>query len=79
VEPTFSHGAEMVYGSGFAPHFKQGLRSGAWRNLLSEDVFNLPYIEGIVKRYLGGTEVRGTELRDLIPLCWLSLVGWYGH
>jgi hypothetical protein len=79
VEPTFSHGAEMVYGSGFAPHFKQGLRSGAWRDLLSKDVFNLPYIEGIVKRYLGGTEVRGAELRDLIPLCWLSLVGWYGN
>lgn len=79
VEPAFSHGAEMVYGSGFAPHFKQGLRTGAWRDLVSKDVFNLPYIEGIVKRYLGGVEVRGTELRDLIPLCWLSLVGWYGQ
>jgi hypothetical protein len=78
VNPSFSIPAEMLYASGFTPYFKESLQSRAYHDLLSPEAFNMDYIDSIVNRYLEGTEVRGSELRDLIPLCWLSLVGWYG-
>lgn len=77
VDPNFNLGAEMIYGSGFVPRFKEALKTGAYREVLSPDVFNIPHIEAIVGRYLKGTEVRGSELRELLSLCWLSLAGWY--
>jgi hypothetical protein len=78
VNPNFNLGAEMIYGSGFAPRFKESLKKKAYRDVFSPEVINIPYIDGIVDRYLNGSEVYGSELRDLLSLCWLSLAGWYG-
>ena len=38
----------------------------------------MAYVEKIVERYLKGTVAKGSEFRDLLSLCWLSLSGWYG-
>jgi hypothetical protein len=78
VDPSFSLQAEILYASCFTPRFKESLRSKAYHDILSPGIFNMDYIDQIVNRYLEGTEVRGTELNDLAPLCWLLLMGWYG-
>lgn len=79
VDPSFSHAAELAYASAFTPYFRDALRRRGYRDLLSLEVFDFPYLEGVVERYLTGTEVRGAELNDLFALCVLSSVGWYGR
>ena len=79
IDPSFSHSAEIIYGSAFAPFFKDLLRSREYHDLLSSEVFDLAYIDGMVNRYFEGTEVRGAELNDLMSLSVISMVGWYGN
>ena len=67
-----------MYGSAFAPYFKDLLRSRRYHDLLSPEVFDLGCIGDMVSRYLEGIEVRGAELNDLMSLSVLSAVGWYG-
>ena len=79
VDPSFSHAAEIMYGSAFAPYLKDLLHPRAYRDLLSPEIFDLTYIDGLVDRYLNGDETRGTELNDLGAISWLSAVGWYAN
>jgi len=79
VDPSFSHAAEIMYGSAFVPYFKTLLRSRPYRDLLSPEMFDLAHIDGVVNNYLDGTETRGVELNDLGAICWISAVGWYGN
>src|ERR1051325_1355111 len=78
VDPSFSHTAELLYGSAFAPYFRGVLGRREYRHVLSADVFDLGYVDRIVDQYLAGTEVRGAEMNDLLPLSLISSVGWYG-
>ncbi|MBI3011136.1 MAG: hypothetical protein HYY58_01410 [Candidatus Omnitrophica bacterium] len=78
VDPNFSHGAEILYGSAFTPYFRTLLKGRPYDEVLSHRVFDRAYIEAIVERYLQGTEVRGAEMNDLLALAFLSMVGWYG-
>ena len=79
VDPSFSHAAEIMYGSAFVPYFKTLLRSRPYRDLLSPEMFDLAYIDDLVDNYLNGAEMRGVGLNDLGAICWISAVGWYGH
>jgi hypothetical protein len=67
-----------MYGSAFVPYFINLLRPRPYRDVLSPEIFDLSYIEGVVDNYVNGTETRGQELNDLLMICWLSAVGWYG-
>jgi hypothetical protein len=79
VNPAFSHSAEILYGSAFVSHFKSLLRSRAYQELLSPEIFHIEYIDGIVNHYLNSVELKGQELNDLMALCMLSMIGWYGE
>lgn len=79
VDPSFSHAAEIMYGSAFVPYFKNLLQSRPYRDLLSPEMFDLAYIDGLVDRYLEGSETRGAKLNDLTAICWLSAIGWYAN
>lgn len=78
VNPSFSLAAEIIYGSAFAPYFKTLLRPRTYHDLLSSNMFNLAYIDGLVDHYLDGIEIRGAEMNDLVSLFMLLIVGWYG-
>ena len=78
VNPSFNHGSEILYGSAFAPYYRTLLKRRAYRDVLSEDMFDVPYLDGVVDRYLAGTEARGPEMSDLLSLCLVSATGWYG-
>jgi hypothetical protein len=67
-----------MYASAFTPYFKDLLRQGSYRNILSDEMFNLNYIDKISQRFLNGQEAHGAELRDLFSLCMLLMAGWYG-
>jgi hypothetical protein len=79
VDPSFSPAAEIMYGSAFVPYLKNLLRPRSYRDILSPGMFDLAYIDGVVDHYLNGAETRGAELNDLVAICWLSVVGWYGN
>lgn len=79
INPSFSHAAEIMFGSAFVPYFKDLLRSKSYRDLLSPEIFNLDYIDDVVNGYLQSVEIKGAELSDLLALCMLSMIGWYGE
>lgn len=78
VDPSFSHGAEILYGSALAPCYRRHLARRAYRDVLSREWFDLDYLDAMVRRYLDGVEVRGAEMSDLLSLCLMSTTGWYG-
>jgi hypothetical protein len=75
VDPTFSHSAELLYGSDLGRVFRDGLRTRSYEGWLSGDVFDLDYVNGVVSRYLEGSEVRGPETNDLMALSLVAMVG----
>jgi len=79
VNPKFSLAAETMYASAFAPYLAKALKARTYRDVLSSEWFDVPYFDGVVDRYLAGTEAEGGELNDLTLLCWLSAVGVYGQ
>lgn len=78
VDPSFSHAAEFIYGSGLGPHLKRIVAKRQYREVLSPDIFNLDHFDRIVTRWLEGAEVRGAELNDLTSIVLCSASGWYG-
>jgi hypothetical protein len=78
VNPQFSLAAEVLFASAFSPYLADAMRQRTYRTMLSADVFDIGYIDGIVDRYLAGHQADGAELSDLTLLCWLSAVGAYG-
>jgi Asparagine synthase len=79
VDPSFSHSAELLYGSSFAPLFRAKLKSRAYEAWLDPSIFDMAYIDRIAKRYVAaGEEVRGGEMNDLMTLCTLAMVGRQG-
>ena len=77
VDPSFSHSAELAYGSSFAPVFREVLGSKRYHDVLDPGLVDVIYLDAIVDRYLGGIEVRGAELSDLLALATIAAIGWY--
>jgi hypothetical protein len=77
VNPNFSHAAELVYASAFTEYFKTVLGRREYHEVLSKELFDLRYVDGLVSGYLGGQEIRGAELNDLVSLALVSAVSWY--
>jgi N-acetylneuraminate synthase len=77
VDPTFSHSAEILYGSDLGRIFRDRLRTRDYQQWLSPEVFDLDYVNGVVSRYLDGTEARGAEMNDLMALSLVTMVGFF--
>jgi hypothetical protein len=77
VDHSFSHAAELLFGSSFAPLFRRQLAAKAYRERLSAEWFDLHYIDALAERYVAGETAGGPELSDLTSLCLLSMTGWY--
>jgi hypothetical protein len=78
VNPKFSLAAETIYRSSFGPYLRDRLGRRPYRTFLSGEMFDLPYIDGIVDRYLRSEDLEGAELNDLTFISWVSAVGCYG-
>lgn len=76
-DPTFNHLREILYGSSFKQVFQKALKQGDFINSLSPEIFDLDYINSIVKKYLNGEEFHGSEMGDLANLATHSAIGFY--
>jgi hypothetical protein len=79
VNPTFTLIGEILHASSFKGVFNDTLLNSKFVQWLDAGVFNRPYIDGIIGRYLQGDELRGQEMRDLSVLAMHSMIGVYGQ
>lgn len=77
VDPTFNHLREILFGSSFKPLFQKVLKQGDFIKILSPEIFDMDYVNGLVRKYLDGKEFGGSEMADLGNLATHSLVGFY--
>ena len=76
VNPNFDHAAEWNYRSAFRDQYKKMMEKRSYRDLMSNDVFDLKYFDRIVDNYIKGEEVL-SERNDLEHLIYLSVMNWY--
>ena len=74
---SFNIAVEIINHSAFAKEFKKVLKNCPYKKILSPKIFNIKYMDNIVKRYLENKEITGNDLSILIPLCILFYVGIY--
>jgi len=78
TDHEFDHAAEWNYRSSFNVQYRDILSKRAYRNVLSEDYFNISYLDKIVTNYINGKEV-AKEKHDLENLIYFSVMGFYGQ
>jgi hypothetical protein len=78
IDPSFSHLAEILFGSSFVPVFKDALSSNRFQQWLDANTFDHGYIDRITKRYLNNEEFRGAEMQDLGAIALHAAIGQYG-
>jgi hypothetical protein len=79
VNPNFSLLGEILYASSLKDVFREALREGKFLGCLDDEIFDHAYIDGVVKCYLKGEELRGQEMNDLGVLAMHSAIGVYGQ
>ena len=77
VDPSFNHMIELMHYSSIAPLVRGVLSDKPYHEVLSPEIFDLEYIDGVVDRFLGGEEQHGMALSDLLSLWLLCQSGWY--
>lgn len=77
VNPEFNLANETLFASKLSDYFKNILRGKPYKSILSEEFFNLKYIDRLVDDYLDGVEFGGSRRNDLTSLVIFCLVGWY--
>lgn len=74
IEPGFSIGGELLYGSSIRPLFLETLQSGAFTEKLDPEIFDFDYIGDLVRSYSGGNELGGDDLNNLISLAFHAVM-----
>lgn len=69
--------AEVVYRSGVTGFFKDAVSSGSYKNILSDEYFDVLYLDKLVRNYLDGNEASGKDFNNLVSLITLCITGWY--
>jgi hypothetical protein len=77
VDRTFSHSAEILYGSSLADIFKERFKRKDVQQWLDPSVFDTEYVDRIVARYLKGEEFHGAEMNDVLMLGMVAMTGSY--
>ena len=73
----FSLFAEIVYRSGVTEFFKDKLKSHPYQEILSDEYFNIEYLDRLCSDFLDGKEALGKDFNNLVSLLTLVIVGWY--
>ncbi|MBF0308645.1 MAG: hypothetical protein HQL56_03855 [Magnetococcales bacterium] len=73
---SFSHTVELIYHSALRDTLRTAMSQKVYHNILSDTVFNMPYLDGLAETYLKDELPQGQALADLGSLCWLCLYGW---
>tara|TARA_B100000795_G_scaffold67858_1_gene46845 strand:- start:2509 stop:4449 length:1941 start_codon:yes stop_codon:yes gene_type:complete len=78
TDHEFDHAAEWNYRSSFNGQYRNILSKRDYRNVLSEEFFNISYLDKIATNYINGKEV-AKEKNDLKNLIYFSIMGFYGQ
>ena len=78
IDPNFNHSVEIFYHSTLGERFKKLLKPKTYQQILSADVFDAAYVDGLVDDYLNGEVVSGGNLSDLISISLLCQTGVHG-
>jgi len=78
TDHEFDHAAEWNYRSAFNSQYQKIMSKREYRNILSEEFFNISYLDKIVSNYLKGKEIK-EEKHDLENLIYFSVMGFYGQ
>lgn len=73
----FSLFAEITYRSGVTDFFKEKLRDRPYRAILTDEYFDLNYLDRLCADYLDGKETTGQDFNNLVSLITLCVTGWY--
>ena len=73
----FSLFEEIVYRSGVTSFFKDMLRKRRYKMILSDDYFNMRYLDGLVDAFINNMETKGADFNNLVSLITLVITGWY--
>ncbi len=76
TDHNFNHSFEITHHSAFTPVFKEALSDKSYKNILSDEIFDIKYLDSIVNRYINGEEIEGQELGVLFPICFLAIIDW---
>ena len=79
VDPNFTLLGEILHASSFKSVFQEAFQKERFTEWLDSDIFDRPYIDGIIARYLKGEELVGQEMNDLGALAMHSAIGVYGQ
>ncbi len=73
----FSLFAEITYRSGVTEFFKETLKGRPYKNILTDEYFDMKYLDRLCAEYLGGKEVKGQDFNNLVSLITFCITGWY--
>ena len=73
----FSLFAEITYRSGVTSFFKEVLATGAYKQVMTDEYFDMTYIDSIVQDFLSGKEAKGYDFNNIVALLSLAITGWY--
>lgn len=76
TDHNFNHSFEIMHHSAFTKLFKDSLSEKSYHNILSDEIFDIKYLDSIADRYINGEEVQGADLGILFPLCFLAIIDW---
>lgn len=68
VNPTFTHPAEVLYGSAFKKEFKKILKNKKFLKILDQEHFNKKYINRIINQYINNKELKGNDMINLFSI-----------
>ena len=79
VDHSFNHSQEIFCYSALVEDFQDSLKDKAYHQILSNEYFDLDYIDGLVDEYIRSPEeINVANLKKLVPIIMLCYVGWYG-
>ena len=73
-DPSFNHSKEILVNSAFAPIFKSNLTTSTLFKSLDSSVFDLNYINSIVRNYVKENKIEDTDISNLFSICLHSLI-----
>lgn len=77
IDPAFNHSIELMHHSSLAPLVRKIFSDKPYHEVLSPEIFDLSYIDGLADRFVAGEEQRGMALADLLSVWLLCQSGWY--
>ena len=78
VQHGFSISGELLHASDLRSVFTTSLKSRSFVEALDPTLFDIDYLDGVVKSYLDGAESRGEESADVFQIAMHSAIGLYG-